>query len=217
MKNIIFIAPPAAGKGTVSDYLIKNYHYKHLSTGDMLRAEIEAGSEFGKEISNIMATGSLISDDIMISLVKQQLIKLSNQNFILDGFPRTLEQAKSLDEMLISLGVTNNVVIFLDIDKELALKRILGRVNCPKCGRSYNVYFEDMEPENENICDDCKSELIKRTDDNEESFEVRFDTYMNNVKSIKDYYNEKHMLSEIMVDNNLTRVLDEVIKEAKND
>lgn len=217
MKNIIFIAPPAAGKGTVSDYLIKNYHYKHLSTGDMLRAEIEAGSEFGKEISNIMATGSLISDDIMISLVKQQLIKLSNQNFILDGFPRTLEQAKSLDEMLISLGVTNNVVIFLDIDKELALKRILGRVNCPKCGRSYNVYFEDMKPENENICDDCKSELIKRTDDNEESFEVRFDTYMNNVKSIKDYYNEKHMLSEVMVDNNLTRVLDEVIKEAKND
>ncbi len=217
MKNVIFIAPPAAGKGTISDYLIKNYHYKHLSTGDILREEIQSGSKFGKEIENIMASGNLISDDVMINLIKQKLTELSKQSFILDGFPRTLIQAESLDEMLISMGVTNNVVISLDIDRELALKRVLGRINCPKCGRSYNVYFENMKPSKENICDDCNSDLIKRSDDNEESFRKRFDDYLSNVSLIKSYYEEKHLLKNIIVDNDLERVLKEIIKEAKND
>lgn len=217
MNNIIFIAPPAAGKGTVSDFLIKNYHYKHLSTGDMLRTEIEAGSDFGKEINKIIQAGNLVSDDIMIRLVKEQLEGLSNQAFILDGFPRTLEQAKSLDEMLVSLGVTNNIVISLDIDYDLALKRVLGRVNCPKCGRSYNIYFEEMKALKDNICDDCNTELTKRSDDNEESFKKRFDTYIENARSIKEFYQEKHLLKEIIVDNNLERVLQEVLREAKND
>ncbi len=217
MNNIIFIAPPAAGKGTVSDFLIKNYNYKHLSTGDMLRTEIASGSDFGKEINKIIQAGNLVSDDIMIRLVKEQLVSLSNQAFILDGFPRTLEQAKSLDEMLISLGVTNNIVISLDIDYDLALKRVLGRVNCPKCGRSYNIYFEEMKAKKDNICDDCELELTKRADDNEESFKRRFDTYIENARSIKEYYKAKNLLREIMVDNNQTRVLQEVVKEAKND
>lgn len=217
MKNIIFIAPPAAGKGTVSDYLIKNYHYKHLSTGDLLREEIEAGSEFGKELDKIISSGNLVNDDVMIRLVKEKLDTITNQAFILDGFPRTLEQAKSLDQMLISMGVTNTQAIYLDIDENLALQRVLGRVNCPNCKRSYNIYFENMRPINDNICDDCKTELSKRMDDNEDSFKVRFDTYLKNASSILDYYRDKNMLSEVKVDNDLTRVLNEVIKEAKND
>lgn len=217
MKNIIFIAPPAAGKGTVSDYLIKNYHYKHLSTGDLLREEIEAGSEFGKELDKIISSGNLVNDDVMIRLVKEKLETITNQAFILDGFPRTLEQAKSLDQMLISMGVTNTQAIYLDIDENLALQRVLGRVNCPNCKRSYNIYFENMRPINDNICDDCKTELSKRMDDNEDSFKVRFDTYLKNASSILDYYRDKNMLSEVKVDNDLTRVLNEVIKEAKND
>ncbi len=217
MKNIIYIAAPNAGKGTVSDYLIKNYNYKHLSTGDLLRKEINSGSEFGREIEKTIASGKLMSDDVMIRLVREELENLKDQAFILDGFPRTLPQAKSLDEMLVSLGVTNNVVISLDIDYDLALKRAIGRVSCPNCGRSYNTYFEEMKPKKENICDDCDIELIKRSDDNEESFKVRFDTYLNNASSIKDYYKDKNNLKEIMIDNNLERVLAEVVKEAKND
>lgn len=217
MKNIIYIAAPNAGKGTVSDYLIKNYNYKHLSTGDLLRKEINSGSEFGREIEKTITSGKLMSDDVMIRLVEEELKTLKDQAFILDGFPRTLPQAKSLDEMLVTLGVTNNVVISLDIDYDLALKRAIGRISCPNCGRSYNTYFEEMSPKKENICDDCGIELIKRSDDNEESFKVRFDTYLNNASSIKDYCKEKNLLKEIMVDNNLDRVLNEVVKEAKND
>lgn len=217
MKNIIYIAAPNAGKGTVSDYLIKNYNYKHLSTGDLLRKEINSGSEFGREIEKTITSGKLMSDDVMIRLVEEELKTLKDQAFILDGFPRTLPQVKSLDEMLVTLGVTNNVVISLDIDYDLALKRAIGRISCPNCGRSYNTYFEEMNPKKENICDDCGIELIKRSDDNGESFKVRFDTYLNNASSIKDYYKEKNLLKEIMVDNNLDRVLNDVVKEAKND
>ncbi|MCM1053253.1 MAG: nucleoside monophosphate kinase [Ruminococcus sp.] len=217
MKNIIFIAPPAAGKGTISDYLIKNYHYNHLSTGDLLREEIASGSDFGNEIKEIMAKGDLVSDDVMISLMENKLKNLSNGSFILDGFPRTLNQAKNLNKMLVNLGVTNNIAIYLDIDYDLALKRVLGRVNCPNCGRSYNVYFEDMKSIEDNVCDDCKTELIKRTDDNEESFKVRFDAYLNNARSLLDYYKNMQILKEIKVDNDFNRVLEEVIKEANND
>jgi adenylate kinase len=224
MNNIIFIAPPAAGKGTVSDYLVKNYNYEHLSTGDLLREEVSCGSDLGREIDKIISSGKLVSDDLIIRLVKEKLeSNLKSKPFILDGFPRTLTQAQSLDEMLITLGVTNNIVIYLDIDMEEATKRVLGRIICPKCKRSYNLNTEGLKPIHENICDDCGVELEKRNDDTEETFKVRFTSYLDNTSPIINYYKEKNNLvtvdATMPIENIFKAVVDAVTidKEAKND
>lgn len=218
MKNIIFIAPPAAGKGTVSDYLVKNYNYEHLSTGDLLREVIKSGSEFGKEIDKIISSGNLVSDDVIIKLVSDKLKTLDESRpFILDGFPRTLNQAKSLDEMLVNLGITNNIAVYLDIDLEEALKRVLGRITCPKCKRSYNKNIEKLRPVNGNVCDDCNVELESRSDDNEETFKVRFSTYLENTSPIIDYYKERGILKSFDVRREPSVICEDVSLEANND
>ncbi len=217
MKNIIFIAPPAAGKGTVSDYLVKNYNYEHLSTGDLLREVIKSGSDFGREIDKIISSGNLVSDEIIIKLVQDKLESLASKPFILDGFPRTLNQAKSLDDMLVTLGVTNNIAVYLDIDLDEALKRVLGRITCPKCKRSYNKNIDKLMPVNGNICDDCKVELESRSDDNEETFKVRFNTYLENTSPIIDYYKEKGILKSFDVRREPNEICEDISKEANND
>lgn len=218
MKNIIFIAPPAAGKGTVSDYLVKNYNYEHLSTGDLLREVIKSGSSFGKEIESIISAGNLVSDEIIIKLVSDKLATLpKDKPFILDGFPRTLNQAKSLDEMLINIGVTNIMAAYLDIDLETAMDRVLGRIICPKCQRSYNFKLAKLKPKVDNICDDCNIELESRSDDNEETFKVRFDTYLKNTSPIIDYYRERGILKTFDVRKDPNEVSEEILCEAKND
>lgn len=218
MRNIIFIAPPAAGKGTVSDYLVKHYHYNHLSTGDLLRSEIASGSEFGKEINEIISKGHLVSDDVIIKLVYEKLKTFRlDEPFILDGFPRTLIQAKKLDEMLVTLGITNMMAVYLNVDYDFALKKTLGRIVCPTCKRSYNLYFEAVKPQVENLCDDCKVELEKRSDDNAQSFQVRFESYMKDANVILDFYRSKKMLHEVVVTTDVDKMIQDVVKEAKND
>ena len=228
MKNIIFIAPPAAGKGTISDYLVKNYHYEHLSTGDLLRSEVASGSELGKEIDKIISLGNFVSDELIIRLVSSELNKLTDKPFILDGFPRTLVQALKLDEMLISLGITNNVAICLDIDIETATKRVLGRVVCPNCKRSYNIYNTELKPLVDNLCDDCGVFLERRNDDTEETFGIRFLKYLENTSPIVDYYEIQYMLARVCATDDLKTIYDNVVKiangktlvrniEAKND
>lgn len=218
MKNIIFIAPPAAGKGTISDYLVKNYNYEHLSTGDLLREVIKSGSDFGKEIESITSSGKLVSDEIIIRLVSDKLKTIpDNRPFILDGFPRTLSQAKSLDEMLISHNITNIMVAYLDIDLEIAMTRVLGRIICPDCQRSYNFKIEELKPKKINVCDDCGVELINRSDDNEETFKVRFDTYLENTSPIINYYKEKGILKTFDVRRDPNSVCLDISREVKND
>jgi len=218
MKNIIFIAPPAAGKGTVSDYLVKNFNYEHISTGDLLREEITSGSDFGKEIDKIISTGSLVSDDIMSKLMDTRLKELDKDKpFILDGFPRTLNQAEKLNEMLVSNKVTNNVAIYLDIDLNKALERVLGRVICPNCKKSYNVNNIELKPKNGNLCDDCNVELEHRSDDNEETFKVRFQTFLDNNSPILDYYQKLGVLRNVDATLPLEEIEASVLSEAKND
>lgn len=216
MKNIIFIAPPAAGKGTVSDYLVKNFNYEHISTGDLLRDEISSGSPLGKELDKIIASGSLVSDEIMLKLMADKLKTLGkNKPFILDGFPRTLNQAQNLNEMLISNNITNNVVIYLNIDLESALKRVLGRVICPKCKRSYNINNIELKPKNNNLCDDCNVALEHRNDDNAETFKVRFQTFLENNTSILNYYQKSGILKNVDATIPLEEIEASVLSEAK--
>ena len=141
MKNVIFIAPPVAGKGTQSN-ILKEMGYEHISTGDMLRTEMKNKTEIGLSIQNIMDNGGLVSDEIVNELIKN---KLSNtyKPFILDGYPRTLNQAIMLDELLNNINISNYEVIYLHINLEDALKRALGRLTC-ECGMSYNIYSDNL-------------------------------------------------------------------------
>ena len=210
MKNIIFIAPPAAGKGTFSTLLEDKYQYVHISTGDLLRDAMKKEDELGQKITVLMNSGKLVSDDIVLELLQNFFTSIEDKNFILDGFPRNLNQAKVLDELLLTLPENDYVVIYLDINYEIALKRTLGRITCPNCKRSYNSYFEELKPKVEGICDHCKSELVKRNDDTEETFKIRFDTYLEETKPSLDYYKEKDKLVVIDATLGVENILKEI-------
>ena len=196
-KNVIFIAPPAAGKGTQSALLEEKYGYKHLSTGDLLREEIKKGNELGDKIQEIISKGELVSDDIITELLKNELSLIKNDNFILDGYPRNLAQAETLNEIFKELGIDNYRAIYIDIDEETATKRVLGRIVCSKCGAGYNKYFQKLMPEKEGICDKCGAELTSRSDDNEETFKTRFKTYLDVTSPVIDYYKNNNRLDII--------------------
>ena len=150
MKNIIFIAPPAAGKGTQSNILKEKYDYAHISTGDMLREAINSGSKLGMDVKNIIDKGELVSDEIIIKLVAEKLASLKGKPFILDGFPRTLNQAIALEKIIDD----NYVTIYLDLSEEEAISRITGRLTC-SCGKSYNINIDSLKPKIVGKCDAC--------------------------------------------------------------
>lgn len=214
MKNIIFIAPPAAGKGTYSNYLKENYNYEHLSTGDMLREEISLGTDLGLKVKNIIDNGGLVDDDTITELLKNKLNKILGKPFVLDGFPRTLNQADTLDNIFKEFSI-DYIAIYLTINEEDALKRTLGRLTC-KCGRSYNINNPEFTPKVEGICDSCGEKLIKRNDDNETSFKVRFNTYLDNTKHIIDHYEKLNKLVQIDAMSGSDNIIDE-LKKAIND
>ena len=195
--NIIFIAPPAAGKGTQSSLLVEKYNYKHISTGDLLRAEIAKGNEFGNQINEIISKGELVSDEIITKLLKNELENMKHQKFILDGYPRNERQAETLSEIFNELNINNYVTIYLELDGDTAMKRALGRMVCSNCGASYNKYFQNLMPKENGICDKCHNELVIRTDDNEETFKTRFDTFLESTNPLLDYYNNKNKLRKV--------------------
>jgi adenylate kinase len=196
--NIIFVAPPAAGKGTQSNLLVEKYGLAHISTGDLLREEVASGSDLGLSLKDKMSSGELISDEIVLGLLKNRLMKDDvNKGFILDGYPRNLNQADTLDKMLEELNMKIDHVLYLDMDKTLAMHRALGRMTCPNCGAGYNKYEEVMKPKVDGKCDKCSSDLVSRSDDNEETFNTRFDTYLDNTQPLLNYYKEKNLLNVI--------------------
>lgn len=218
MKNIIFIAPPAAGKGTQAKLVSEAYNIPHISTGDLLREEIAKNTSLGISIKEDMEKGNLVSDEVITTLLKNRITNSDCQNgYILDGYPRNIKQAKIYQELLKELNFASSIVIFFDIDKDLALERTISRIICPQCGSSYNLLVEDLKPKIENICDRCHHELKTRTDDTEEIFIHRFDTYMNSTKELIDYYNELNILNRIEVGTKSANQIFEEVKVILND
>lgn len=200
MKNIIFIAPPAAGKGTISSMICSKYNIPHISTGDLLRNEIASSTKIGLQIKESMARGEFVSDELITKLLRKRLSnKDCNKGYVLDGYPRNLHQAEIYDNLLKELSFDEGTVIFLDIDKETAINRIKSRMVCPKCGMSYNLSTPELSPVREGLCDGCSSVLTIRTDDTEETFESRFDTYMKETYPLVEYYQNKNNLVRIDV------------------
>ena len=218
MKNIIFIAPPAAGKGTQAKLVSSEYNIPHISTGDLLREEMANETEIGLSIKKDMDSGNLVSDEVITTLLKNRITSKDCLNgFILDGYPRNLAQAKIYNNLLDKLNIDKGVVIYFNIDKETALKRTLSRIICPNCGSSYNLLIKDLKPQKENICDRCNHELKSRTDDTEEVFQHRFDTYINSTKDLIEYYKNLGLLYEIEVSDKSAETIFEEVKEILND
>ena len=198
MKNIIFLAPPAAGKGTLSEMLTEKYGYGHISTGDLLREEVKKGTALGQEAEGLMKAGKYVPDELIIKLISNRITEPYCENgYILDGFPRTKVQAEKYAELLKELGKDLGVVIYIDIDKDMAIKRACSRITCPKCGRIYNKYSNEMKPKVEGMCDDCNVKLTQRADDTEETFVKRFDEYMTKTMPLYDYYKDLGVLKTI--------------------
>ena len=217
MKNIMFIAPPAAGKGTQAELVVEKYNIPHISTGDILREISKEDSEIGKYVYETLTNGELVKDEITYKLIEDRLAKDDCKNgFIIDGFPRNLEQAKEYDKILTNLGYDVGNVIYINIDKDELAKRITGRRICENCKTIYNINNENSSPKVESVCDNCGGSLYQRSDDNLEAFETRYNMYLEKTEPILDYYKEKNVLKEIdgndTVENIFARI-DEIISK----
>lgn len=200
MKNIILIAPPAAGKGTQSKLISSTYNIPHISTGDLLRDEVASGSALGKSLKQEMDRGGLISDDTMVNLLRNRITQVDcNNGYILDGYPRNVEQAIIYDNMVKDLGMNIGLVVFMDIDRDVALKRTLSRIICSGCGASYNKTVPELSPRNEGFCDKCGHKLEVRSDDSMETAITRYDTYLTQTRPLIDYYRNRGILREFKV------------------
>jgi adenylate kinase len=192
MKNIILIAAPAAGKGTEAALLKEKYNMPHISTGDMLREKALEDSELGRDINYKINNGIFVSDELIIEILKDRISKEDCKNgYILDGFPRNIEQAQAYESMLEELNKELGIVIVIDIDKNKAASRIASRLSCPNCKEVYSAVTENMKPKVDGVCDNCGEKLIKRIDDNEETYIDRYNTYIEKTSPLIDFYENK--------------------------
>ncbi len=203
----ILTGGPATGKGTRSDILAKALDIPHISTGDILR-EV---SKTNKEIADKLSKGELISDEIITELLRERITKPDcEKGFILDGYPRTVNQINLLNDLLESLGRKITKVIELTAPDELVFKRILERRKCEKCGKMYGI---DFPPKTEDICDDCGGNLVIRTDDTKETLKSRIETYKKNSKDILEYYRNVGLLKTVDSSGHPERIVKEAIEE----
>lgn len=195
--NLILLGPPGAGKGTQAQALERRHHLVQLSTGEMLRATIASGSELGKELKEIVESGALVPDDIMIRMISDRISRRDCKNgFILDGFPRTTAQAKALDAMLTEKGLKLDHVIAMSVDADVLAKRIGGRFSCAKCGAGYHDEYQ--KPAVDGVCDQCGSrEFSRRADDNPETVKARLEAYEKQTAPLLPYYRDKGQLRSV--------------------
>lgn len=185
--KIVFMGPPGAGKGTQAEKIVENYQIPHISTGDMFRKAIKDQTELGMEAKRYMDQGALVPDHVTIGIVKDRLSESDcKSGFLLDGFPRTVDQAKALDEILTSLDSKIDYVINIDVDLDILKERLTGRRICRSCGATYHMIFNP--PKNADVCDKCGGELYQRKDDNEETVGNRLNVYVSQTKPLLDYY-----------------------------
>ena len=215
--QLILLGPPGAGKGTQAEYLREKLGVPKLSTGDMLRAAVRRGTELGKKADAVMKAGQLVSDDIMISLIRERIAQADcEQGFILDGFPRTVAQAEALDTMLSDLKKPLNVVIELTVIDAILIDRIAGRFSCTVCGASYHDHFK--QPKVAGVCDACGAkEFTRRKDDNRETVGSRLEAYHAQTAPLLPYYTEKGILRSIdgMLEiESVTHAINKVLEDA---
>lgn len=205
--NILIMGAPGSGKGTFSNRLKDAYGLNHISTGDLFRENISNHTELGKEAKSYMDAGHLVPDDLVNRMVLDFLnnkMDDSGNGYLLDGYPRTLAQAKAFTEATEGTDHAVDTVLYLDVPHDILKKRILGRRSCPECGEIYNIYYK--APKQENICDVCGHELSYRSDDNEESLKTRLEDYDSLTQPVIGFYDERGQVAAIDADNDFETI-----------
>jgi len=211
IMNIILIGPPGAGKGTQATRMIDRLGVPQISTGDMFRAAVKEGSPMGKKSKEYMDKGALVPDDVVIGVVKERFQKPDcKKGFILDGFPRTLEQAKALDGLLKDLGTKLDHVVVIEVPDDYLVKRLTGRRTCRGCNYMHHIEFDP--PKKSGVCDKCGGELYQRDDDQEATIRQRLTTYHGQTSPLIEYYGKQNIVRKINGTLSMEKVQDEIKK-----
>jgi adenylate kinase len=211
--KLVLLGPPGAGKGTQAERIEQRYGLAHLSTGEMLREAVAAGTEVGRQAKGIMAAGRLVPDDLIIRLVEERISQPDcARGFVLDGFPRTLRQAEALDMLLARRGQKLDAVVEIAVDDDALVERIAGRFSCAKCGAGYHDRFKPTRTPG--VCDACGStELIRRPDDNAETVRSRLRAYHDQTAPLLPYYRDKGLLVTVDGMAEIDQVTEEVFRK----
>lgn len=194
--KIVLLGPPGAGKGTQAKSISTKYSIPHISTGDIFRKNISENTPLGIEAKSYMDAGKLVPDEVTINMVKDRLVQDDCKNgYLLDGFPRTVEQAEALQEFLSARGEKLDTALLIDVQKEFILERMTGRRVCPSCGASYHIKFNPTKTAGK--CDLCGADVIQRKDDTEETVKERLDVYESQTQPLINFYKDKDMLSVV--------------------
>lgn len=213
--NLILMGLPGAGKGTQAEKIVEKYDIPHISTGDMFRLAIKEGTELGQKAKSFMDEGALVPDEVTIGIVKERLSKADcKKGFLLDGFPRTLQQAEALDELLNSMNRSLDYVIHVNVEQDELIERLTGRRICPTCGTTYHVSFNP--PKEEGICDKDGSTLIQREDDELETVKNRLAVNLEQTQPMLDFYADKGDLVTIDGSQEINKVFHDIDDKLKN-
>jgi adenylate kinase len=203
------MGPPGAGKGTQAEKLVELYQIPHISTGDMFRKAQKDGTELGLKAKSYMDQGQLVPDEVTVGIVKERLAEADCQDgFLLDGFPRTVQQADALDGILKELGMTLDRVVNIEVDKAFLVDRLTGRRVCRACGATFHV--TNKAPKVDGVCDKCGGELYQRNDDKIETVSNRLDVYAAQTAPLIEYYQSKGIMSSIDGSNSMEKVLADI-------
>src|SRR5699024_573829 len=209
LLNLILMGLPGAGKGTQAEKINETYHIPHISTGDMFRLAIKEGTELGQKAKEYMDQGALVPDDVTVGIVKERLGKDDcKEGFLLDGFPRTVAQAKSLQTLLKEMDKSIDYVLHVDVPEDDLVERLAGRRICPTCGATYHVMYNP--PQKEGICDNEGSKLIQREDDQAETVKNRLNVNLEQMKPLLDFYHDKGYLVKIDGDQQIDQVFKDI-------
>ncbi|HDQ25261.1 MAG TPA: adenylate kinase [bacterium] len=210
---LILLGPPGAGKGTYSQKLIEKYKIPQISTGDILRAAVKAGTELGVKAKEYMDSGLLVPDEIIVGIVDDRIKEADCKNgFLLDGFPRTVEQANAIASIFEKNGLKLDAVVNIKVTDDILKKRLTGRRMCRKCGANFNV--NTLPPAKDGVCDKCEGELYQRDDDKEDVIEKRLQVYGHQTAPLIDYYNERKALKDVDANEGTIDEIVEKIAEA---
>jgi len=203
--RLILLGAPGAGKGTQAKKLSEKYGIPKISTGDILREAKQKGTALGLKAQSYMDSGQLVPDDVVIGIVEEKLKdKDCVKGWILDGFPRTLQQAQALDRILTGIRTSIGHVLNFEVDEEKIIKRISGRRSCESCQSAYHIYFN--LPKKDGVCDSCGGRLIQRNDDKEETVRERLKVYQEKTQPLVNYYSERSLLKKIEADDDIENV-----------
>mgnify|MGYP001824639307 FL=1 len=209
--RIVLLGAPGSGKGTQAKKLMADKNIPQVSTGDMLREAVAEGTRFGRKAKSIMEAGNLVPDEVVLGIISERLGQPDAQEgFILDGFPRTTQQALDLEELLDQMGTPLNSAVLMDVDFDILMKRLTGRRTCSLTGKLLNVYYSAQEELDE--CTNAGGELIQREDDNEETIANRLDVYRENTEPLIEFYRERDKLVSINAEGSIDEVYERLVE-----